>query len=318
MPKVSVILPSYNSGSYLSAAINSVLAQTYTDFEVIIVDDGSSDDTANVVAPYIGRILYVWQENRGVAAARNTGLRMARGEFIAWLDADDNWLPTKLERQMEKFTDPDVGLVYSDFLTRYTDGGVRDSFLTNHPFASEGYVFERYVTSRFFLPSTVVMRAKCFEDSGMFDEDMVSSEDVELFARVCTRWTVALVNMVLTIRNEGDHNLTTNKERTGKYTVMALTKVLSKEPDISVSARSAIFKELGRQYWWLGYAAFREGDLIKARHNLKNAIRYDRRKSRESIPILALSYLPQSIIRGLGTFRRYPFRFLRTGTDQPK
>lgn len=299
MPKVSVILPTYNCAAYLSAAIESVFAQTFTDLELIVVDDGSTDNTADTVARYLDRIIYVWKENGGVSAARNTGLRAAKGKFIAWLDADDYWAPMKLERQLALFSDPSVGLVYSDFLTRYADGHVRDSFLTNHPFAAEGQVFERYVTSRFFLPSTVVMRVECFEDSGTFDEEMISSEDVELFARVCTRWNVALVNLALTVRNEGDHNLTANKERTGEYTALALTKVLSKEPNLSGSARNAVYKELGRQYWWLGYAAFTGGDMAKARHDLKNAMRYDRSKWEFCVPLLALSILPAGLIRRL-------------------
>ncbi len=96
MPAVSVIIPAYNCSVYLPEAIESVLTQTYTDIEIIVVDDGSTDDTPEVVAPYLDRIRYIRQSNKGLPAARNTGIRASGGEFVALLDGDDSWLPEKL------------------------------------------------------------------------------------------------------------------------------------------------------------------------------------------------------------------------------
>src|SRR5436190_1570422 len=103
MPQVSVIVPAFNAGRTISAALASVFAQTYRDFEVIVVDDGSTDDTAARIAEWGDRVLYVRQPNGGPARARNTGIGRSRGRLVAFLDADDVWLPEKLERQVAYF-----------------------------------------------------------------------------------------------------------------------------------------------------------------------------------------------------------------------
>ncbi len=100
MPKVSVIIPTFNCAVYLPQAIESVLGQTWQDFELIVVDDGSTDDTCQVLAPYQNRLVYLYQENQGESSARNKGIQVAQGEYLAFLDSDDLWLATKLERQI--------------------------------------------------------------------------------------------------------------------------------------------------------------------------------------------------------------------------
>src|SRR5437763_447547 len=111
MKTVSVIIPAYNFARYVPEAIDSVLAQTYAPFEVIVVDDGSTDDTPKVLAAYGNRIRAIRQVNQGVAAARNTGLAAAGGEYVAFIDSDDTWEPRKLQLQMDRFdADPDLGL----------------------------------------------------------------------------------------------------------------------------------------------------------------------------------------------------------------
>ncbi len=304
LPKVSVIIPAYNCASYLPAAIESVLAQTYTDTEILLVDDGSTDDTRNIVAPYLDRVQYIRQSNKGLPGARNTGIRASSGEYIALLDGDDSWLPTKLEQQMPRFSDLEVGIVYSDFAVRYSNGRSQPSYLADRPLATEGYALDNYIRSRFLFPSTMVLRRSCMEECGLFDEEMLVCEDVELFARICMRWKVALVRESLMVRNEGTHNITANLNKLSQYTILALTKVLAKEPHLPASSRRIIHTELGRQHWWRGYAAFQSGDMAAARIGLRNAIKYDGSNNRKSMLLLALSYLPQSIIRGLGTLRR--------------
>ena len=116
MPRVSVIIPTYNRAGYLCESIESVLTQTYTDYEIIVVDDGSTDDTEEVLQLWIadGTIHYVWQENRGESAARNHGIELAIGEYIAFLDSDDLFMPTKLEEQVAYLDNhPEVGMAHS-------------------------------------------------------------------------------------------------------------------------------------------------------------------------------------------------------------
>ena len=116
MPVVSAIIPTYNFGRFLGEAIQSVLDQTFTDFELIVVDDGSTDDTREVVGSFNdSRIRYIYQENRGLPAARNTGIKASRGEYIAFLDSDDIWLTQNLELKVKSLdSHPDAGLVCSD------------------------------------------------------------------------------------------------------------------------------------------------------------------------------------------------------------
>ena len=117
-PTVSVIIPAYNASKYIGEAINSVLEQTFASHEVIVINDGSpdTDELEQVLRPHLNHIEYIRQENRGAAAARNTGLRRAKGEFVAFLDADDTWFPEFLKEQIELLTSANVDLVYSDAL----------------------------------------------------------------------------------------------------------------------------------------------------------------------------------------------------------
>ncbi len=114
-PLISAVIPTYNYGHFVTAAVRNVLAQTYRNLEVIVVDDGSKDNTRERLAPYLDRIRYVYQENQGPSAARNTGIRSATGEWVALLDSDDLWHPRKLELQVKYLqAHPEVGLLGSD------------------------------------------------------------------------------------------------------------------------------------------------------------------------------------------------------------
>src|SRR6266511_4733360 len=115
-PTVSVLIPAYNCGPYVAKAVESVLCQTYRSFEIIVVNDGSTDNTENVLLPYRDRIVYLTGENRGASAARNKAFSVSKGEFMAYLDADDVWQPEKLARQVELFeANPAVGVCFTDF-----------------------------------------------------------------------------------------------------------------------------------------------------------------------------------------------------------
>ncbi len=295
-PTVSVVIPSYNCASFLVETLESVFAQTLPVLEVIVVDDGSTDETALVVQPYLDRIAYIRQDNKGLPGARNTGLSAAKGTYIALLDADDLWVPTKLEQQMPRFADPEVGIVYSDFAVRYADGRYQDSYLVNRPLATEGSVLESYIQSRFLFPSTMVFRTACFEQIGQFDEEMLACEDVELFSRMCSHWKVARVHGSLMIRYEGSHNITSNNRQMSDYMILALQKLLEKEPDLTRSVRNVVHRELARQYSWAGAAAYKRKEMGRARRHLLNALRYDPSGARSSAVTLAASFLPGFLI----------------------
>jgi len=181
-PMVSVIIPCYNTGRFLGEAIESVLAQTFRDFEVIVVDDGSTDDSADVARSYADpRVRYFYQENRGISAARNKGIGEARGEYIALLDADDAYLPTNLQKKARFLDDHlDTGLVASG-LERISEKG--EVFFVSHG-KHEIVAPETQVVSNRFTPSTVVLRKSWADRVGGFDPELRGAEEYHFFSRL--------------------------------------------------------------------------------------------------------------------------------------
>lgn len=188
-PHISVVIPTYNYGHFVTEALGSVLAQTYPAREIIVVDDGSTDDTSEKLQPYENRIRYIHQENQGLPAARNTGIRAACGEFIALLDSDDLWHPRKLEAQVHHLNrSPEVGLVAADVLRDMRNGWpeVGDhSSMPAHPVT----VKDLLVRSR-FGPSSVLVRKGCFDAVGLFDPELRSAEDRDMWIRIASRFPI--------------------------------------------------------------------------------------------------------------------------------
>lgn len=197
-PLVSVIVSNYNYARYLPQALNSVLAQSYSNIEIIVVDDGSTDDSENVLRSYENHIRWIRQKNQGVSAARNRGVKETRGELIAFLDADDIWLPLKLERQVERFLDdPELGLVHCG-MQEINDKGEP---LCTHLDGMEGWVSKEML----LLRKTVVLGAgssglvsrDAFEAVGGFDTQLSTSADFDFVYRVAVRQRVGFVPEVL-------------------------------------------------------------------------------------------------------------------------
>lgn len=187
LPKVSVIIPTYNRAHVVGRAIQSVLDQTYRDLELIVVDDCSIDNTEEIVEGFDDkRIIYVRHKtNKGAGAARNTGIRAARGEYIAFQDSDDEWLPDKLEKQMKVFgmASPQVGIVYSDMLRIVR--GKREYFSSPHTEPGDGVIYKEAFHRVYGIGTqTVVIRRQCLEEAGMFDPELPALEDFELFIRL--------------------------------------------------------------------------------------------------------------------------------------
>lgn len=183
MPKVSVIIPTYNGAQYIKQAVDSVLAQTYDDYEIIVVDDGSTDDTAELLRPYGDRITYLYQENRKLPAARNTGIRAARGQYLAFLDSDDLFLPHKLAAQARCLDERrEVGLVASGH--QYIDEAGRllqesRSWLGRPVITIESILFGGLAPVH-----AVLLRRDWFERVGGFDEQFSYCEDMDLWYRL--------------------------------------------------------------------------------------------------------------------------------------
>jgi len=196
MPKVSVVIPTYNRARFLCEAINSVLNQTFRDFEVIVVDDGSTDNTAELLSRYSDSIHYVRQDHRGRSHARNCGIQLARGEYIAFLDSDDIWLPDKLERQMTLFKeDPDFGLVHGAVEVIDEEGKIAPHLTAffQKGFArqrAQGETYERLLLHHTMYTSTVMVPRKIFEDIGLYDPALDPREDLDLYLRIAWKYRV--------------------------------------------------------------------------------------------------------------------------------
>lgn len=186
-PAVSVVIPAYNVAPYISEALDSVLAQTFKDYEIIVINDGSPDtlELERVLEPYRAHIVYLKQENRGAASARNTGLYVARGELVAFLDADDWWLPGFLEAQVEYLRrHQKCDLVYADAMLFGESPLTGKTYMQTAP--SKGEVtFESLITARCnVITSGVVARKQLIMDVGMFDEELLRAHDFDLWLRM--------------------------------------------------------------------------------------------------------------------------------------
>lgn len=186
-PAVSVIVPAYNVAPYIGDALASVFAQTFTDFEVIVINDGSPDtaDLERVLEPYRERVIYIKQENRGPSGARNAGIRRARGQYVALLDADDTWLPEYLSDQVYALTaEPALDLIYADAMLFGEGDTAGQTFMDTcpsmGPVTLESLLSQRCVV----ITSCVVVRRQALIDAGLFDENYFRSEDFDLWVRL--------------------------------------------------------------------------------------------------------------------------------------
>jgi glycosyltransferase involved in cell wall biosynthesis len=187
LPAVSVIIPAYNTAGYIGVALASVFGQSYTDFEVIVINDGSEDSNRLELAigPYLPRIIYLKQQNRGPSAARNLGIQHARGEYLAFLDSDDSWLPEYLTEQIEFLrSEPSLDMVYSDALFLGNRASAGKTFMelcpSNGPVTFESLLLEE---TQVITSGTVAGRQRVVE-AGLFDENFLCAEDHDLWLRI--------------------------------------------------------------------------------------------------------------------------------------
>lgn len=219
MPRISVVVASYNAASYLPYALQSVLDQSYPDWEVIIVDDGSTDDTREIVERFMpafsGRLRYSYQENRGVSPARNATLEHVTGEFIALLDADDIWLPHRLARQLAVLdAQSNIGLIHG----KVARINARNEVIEYPPPPPAKYLSGKiashlYTRRAHILSPTVTLRSSCLEQVGRFDEQMSATEDRDLWFRIAQCYEVAYLPEILAHYRISPNSLTRSWER---------------------------------------------------------------------------------------------------------
>jgi len=274
---ISAIIPTYNYGRFLREAIDSVLAQTYPVLELIVVDDGSTDDTPQILASYGDRIRAIYQTNGGVGAARNRGIGEARGEYVAFLDSDDIWLPAKLEKEIALFdADPDLGLVHCGAETFDNSGKILFVSLSG----CEGWVgpdllrLERTVIAAPGSGTTVPKRVA--EEIGGFDPRLQPSEDWDFCYRIAERYRVGFVPEVLVRYRMHGNGIHLNIPRMENGMLMALEKAF-RSPDPAVqSLRKHTY---GRIHRILAGCYFQTGETRKFVRHMLRSVQYDPRNA---------------------------------------
>jgi glycosyltransferase involved in cell wall biosynthesis len=225
-PEVSVILPTYNRAWILKEAIDSVLAQDFKDFELIVVDDGSTDDTGQILDSYDQDLMVLHQSNRGVSAARNRGIDAAAGRLIAFLDSDDLWLPRKLTTQVN-FFNSNPAAVINQTEEIWIRNGVRVNPKTRHHKFS-GMIFEKSLALCLVSPSAVMMKRSLFEEVGLFDEDLPACEDYDLWLRISWRYPVDLIETPLIIKRGGHADQLSKAPGLDKFRIQSLKKIIER------------------------------------------------------------------------------------------
>ena len=273
MPKVSVIIPTYNRLPMLKEAVDSVLAQDLEDLELIVVDDGSTDGTAEAMKRYGGRVrLFQHPRNKGVSAARNRGILHARGKYIAFLDSDDLWVKGKLKVQVDFLDDnPPYPLCYTDEI--WIRKGKRVNPMLKHAKYS-GWIFEKCIPLCIISPSSAMMRRTLFSKVGLFDEALPVCEDYDFWLRVSARFPIFFINRKLIIKRGGHPDqLSQRSWGNDRYRVMALEKLLS-EPTIGSEETEMILKEMKKKCSVLCKGFLKRGNEMEGRQYQEMMKRY--------------------------------------------
>jgi len=265
--KLSVVIPSYNRAHYIETAIDSVFDQKVDNIEIILVDDGSTDNTRELVQNKYGdRIRYFYQENQGIPGARNTGIKEARGDYIAFLDSDDYWRPEKLKQQLAMIAEhPDYGLVATCCASIRLDGSFRERNRTG----KSGWVLNDLFRANFIRTSSVIIRRDCFDKVGFFDEKQKQSEEYDLWLRLAAECPVGFINESLTVYVDNPNGISVDSLIGRLYRLMALEKDYLKN---KVPAK--IYNQrLAQNYCVIGRHYLRRGDRDNGLVYLKKAQR---------------------------------------------
>ena len=274
--RASLIIPTFNHARFIGAAIDSALAQTVSAFEVIVVDDGSSDKTPMVLARYAGRVRVLRQQNRGLSAARNAGLAAALGTFVSFLDADDVMAPTKLAAQLEVLERSHaIGWTYCDVLMETVATGATARASERFGYASralDGWLFPELVHGNFIPAIAPLVRRTALEAAGGFDERLAALEDWDMWLRLSliaeARYTPAVL-VTYRIRPGG---MSENRARMDRSRFLVLDKINRTRPIALESLGTVGRRIIADTHNWLGKEAYASGDWREARRRFAASV----------------------------------------------
>lgn len=269
-PLVSVIITIHNRIEYISEAIKSVLTQRYKNYEIIVVDDGSTIDVKDVLEPYKDKIKYLYQENKGLAAARNYGIRNSRGKYFAFLDDDDLFEPRKLEIQVAILeNNPEVGFVYSD---GYVFDTTNPSELELNPAVARDRQNNEFVKLFFMntnvFVSSALVRRKCFEDVGLFDESLRQNEDSDILLRIALKWQVKFSDYPSTRIRHHPYRMSLNRIEIYDSVLKSCQKVLRLYPDFRKDLGADANKKIAELHYLLARAYIKDRKFNEAKKEL--------------------------------------------------
>lgn len=323
---VSVIIPTYNHGQYLLIALKSVFNQTYRNIEIIIIDDGSTDNTKIILNPYMDKIKYIhFQHNQGVSKARNVGIMAAKGEYIAFLDADDRWKPFKITIQLECLKKTGCALIFSDLnliknnklyykhITKFfpifkeTNINLSKIFSNKQTIwlnttAWKGYIniywgniFESLFEGNFISPSTVLIKKDAIKSVGLFNEEYLCAEDTEFFLRFAKKYPIAYIDIPLTVCRKLEAGLSSQKN-----TELLIKNALKAQLNIIKENKSLFLQKntcsaLARTYFRLGYYYLSEYYNNLARHYFLRSLKFN--FNLKSYMFFLLSFCPNSFLK---------------------
>ncbi|OQY46563.1 MAG: glycosyl transferase [Desulfobacteraceae bacterium 4572_87] len=268
MAAISVIIPTFNRALKTARAVSSVLSQRYTDPEIIVVDDGSTDETKGVLHSFKGRIRYVAHTtNRGVSAARNTGIAVSKAPLIAFLDSDDYWLPGKLAVQKAFFNENPNARICQTEETWIRNG--KHANPGKRHLKPTGDVFEPSLALCLVSPSAVMLKRELLEEVGVFDEGLPACEDYDLWLRIACRYPVFLIRQSLVIK-EGGHpdQLSARFKGMDRFRIKSMVKLLQESP-LNERQKEATRKELSRKCRIYGAGCLKRGKKTEGSYYLE-------------------------------------------------
>lgn len=270
-PKVTVVIPAYNAMRYIAETMDTVLAQTYQDFEVLVVNDGSTDETpnwVNQISQKEPKVRMVSQANKGLAGARNTGVANARGKYIAFIDADDLWERTKLEQQVNSLeSNPKAGLCYTWTALADSEGRATGRVIASH---AEGDVWQQMTEMNIVCcGSTPMIRRSCFDDVGEFSVDVSPSDDWDMWWRIAAKYSFTVVKEPLIRYRQHPNNSSKKCEHMLKTSRILIERNFANAPLELLHLRN---RSYGCIYLYLAWRAIENNDYQQAQEFRAQAI----------------------------------------------
>ncbi len=276
---ISIIIPAYNSAKYLPETIDSILAQGMRDYEIIIIDDGSTDNTREVIDKFNAKIKYIYQKQKGAAAARNRGIRNSRGDYIAFLDADDIWLPQKIRLQMQYFNNnPEISIIYTDAQV-FDERGLIWHSANRHMRMYSGKIYYKLFLENFIHTSSVILKRACLERVGLFDESLGPCEDYEFWLRLARDYEFAFINKPLVKYRLSSNSFSRGKagfERMFNLAIKISEDIISEDHNLFEGSQYLIRQRFGKLYYRYGWRYFQINDFRNARDRFILSIKHNK------------------------------------------